>query len=85
MIRVFDVDEPTTEIELHPDTVVRTIDIKHYLTTGILRFIGEPKPAQQVALSDAMVVETGFEEDHGATVVIRVASREERGRLARMH
>jgi hypothetical protein len=78
MIRVFDIDEPTTELELDPNTIVRQIDLLHYLNTNCLRYVGEPVPVKDIGLSEAMTVDTGLDEEFGASVVVRVLSAEER-------
>lgn len=85
MIRVFDLDEPTTEINMRPDTLVQPIDLMHYLGTSTLRFVGTPIPIEEVPPTDAMVVETGHDDDFGATVIMRVRTREEMAHASAAH
>jgi len=85
MIRCFDLDEPGTEIELRPDTLVQPIDLMHYLERNALRFVGAPKQVQEVPITDAMVVETGHDDDAGATVIMRVRTQSESARANAAH
>lgn len=90
MIRVFDLDEPTTEIEVPPDTVVRQVDLMYYLERNQLKYVGGPCLAREVPITEAMLVDLGFEdlgqEDcFGATVVMRVRTPTEKAQAAAAH
>lgn len=78
MIQLFEVDEPTSLVEVQPTTPARVIDLMVYLCENKIKYIGEPVEVQQVSVLDAMAIETDHETDNAkVTILMRARTRDE--------
>lgn len=85
MIQLFEVDTPTSIVEVQPTTQARVIDLMLYLCENKIRYIGEPVEVQQVSVLDAMALEPDPDiGEYDVTIVMRARTREEVRAASRM-
>jgi hypothetical protein len=86
MIQLFEIDDPTSIVEVPPATPARMVDLMAYLTENKVQYIGELTQVQHVPLTEAMAVGTGHEpSDTDVTILMRARTQKEVNRAKAAH
>jgi hypothetical protein len=72
MVKVRPFKTMVNVLEIPSNTTARSVDSKHYMNTGELRYLGMPHPLETFGSFGIVAVETGFEEVAGETTVVCV-------------
>ena len=85
MIRFFEVDTPTSIVEILPTAQARVIDLMMYLCENKIRYVGEPMEVQKVSVLDAIALDPDPDiGEYEVTILMRARTREEVRAASRM-
>lgn len=85
MIRLFEVDNPASLVEVPSTTPARVVDLMAYLTENKVKYIGEPVALKDISVLDAIALEPDPERgEYETTILMRARTREEVRAASRM-